>query len=80
MLTNRLRMFQNRVQSRIFGVERQEVTGGYRKLQNKELHNLYSLPDITGVIKSRRIRMVGNVTCVGNKRNAFTIFFKKNLN
>jgi hypothetical protein len=44
---HRLRTFENRVLRRIFGPKRDEVTGGRRKLHEKELHNLYSLPDIS---------------------------------
>jgi hypothetical protein len=36
-------MFENRVLTRIFGSKRDEVTGGWIKLHNEELHNLYSL-------------------------------------
>jgi hypothetical protein len=43
---HRLRVFENRVLSRIFGPKRDEVTGEWRKLHNEELHNLYSSPDI----------------------------------
>jgi hypothetical protein len=39
-----LRVFENRVLRRIFGPKRDEVTGGWRKLHNEELHNLYSSP------------------------------------
>jgi hypothetical protein len=49
----RLRVFENRVFRRIFGPERDEVTGEWRKLQNEELHGLYSSPTIVRVIKSR---------------------------
>jgi hypothetical protein len=42
----RLRVFENRVFRRIFGPERDEVTGEWRKLHSGELHNLYSSPDI----------------------------------
>jgi hypothetical protein len=38
---HRLRVFENRVLSRIFGPKRDEVTGEWRKLHNEELHNLY---------------------------------------
>jgi hypothetical protein len=50
---HRLRVFENRV-LRIFGSKRDEVTGGWRKLRNEELHNLYSSPIKT--IKSRIMR------------------------
>jgi hypothetical protein len=43
---NRLRVFENRVLRRMFGLKRDEVTGGWRKLHNEELHNLYSSPGI----------------------------------
>jgi hypothetical protein len=55
-------MFENRVLRRIFGPKRDEVTGGWRKLHNEELHNLYSSPSTIRVIKSRRIRRAGHVT------------------
>jgi hypothetical protein len=39
-------VFENRVLMRIFGSKRQEVAGGWRRLHNEELHNLYASPDI----------------------------------
>jgi hypothetical protein len=49
---NRLRVFENRVLRRIFGSsKREEVAGGWRRLYNEELHNLYASPNIIGVIK-----------------------------
>jgi hypothetical protein len=53
-------VFENRVLRRIFGQKRDEVTGGWRKQRNEELHNLYSSPNIIRMIKSRRIRWVGH--------------------
>jgi hypothetical protein len=50
----RLRVFENRVLRRIFGPKRDEMRGRWRKLHNEELHNLYSSPSITGMMKSRR--------------------------
>jgi hypothetical protein len=44
-------VFENRVLRRIFGPKRDEVTGGWRKLYNEELHNLYSSPSIVRMIK-----------------------------
>ena len=52
----RLRLFENRVLRRIFGPKRDEVTGEWRKLYNEELNDLYSLPNIVRVVKSRRMR------------------------
>jgi hypothetical protein len=56
-----LRVFENRVLRRVFGPKRDEIMGGCRKLHNEELHNLYSLPSIIRMIKSRRARWVGHV-------------------
>jgi hypothetical protein len=62
---NRLRVFENRVLRRIFGTKRDEVTGGWRKLHNEELHGLYSLPSIIRTIKARRMRWAGRVARMG---------------
>jgi hypothetical protein len=43
---HRFRVFDNRVLRRIFGSKREEVTGGWRKLHNEEIHNLLSSPNI----------------------------------
>jgi hypothetical protein len=56
-----LRVFENRVQRRIFGSKRGEVTGGLRQLHNEELHNLYSSPSTIRMITSRRVRWAGYV-------------------
>jgi hypothetical protein len=52
-------VFENRVLRRIFGPRRDEVMGNWRKLHNEELHNLYFLPNIMRMIKSRRMRGQG---------------------
>jgi hypothetical protein len=69
----RLRVFENRVLSRLFRPKRDEVTGDWKKLQNKELHSLYSSPNIFRVIKSRGMRWAGHVARMGDKRNAYKI-------
>jgi hypothetical protein len=56
---HRLRVFENRVPRRIFGPKRDDMTGGWRKLHNEGLHNLYSLKSIIRMIKSRRMRWSG---------------------
>jgi hypothetical protein len=54
-------VFENRVLRGVFGPKRDEVTGEWRKLHNEELNDLYSLPNIVRVVKSR-MRWVGHVT------------------
>jgi hypothetical protein len=54
---HRLRLFENRVLRRIFGPKRDEVTREWRKLLNKELRDLYSLPSIIRITKSKRMGM-----------------------
>jgi hypothetical protein len=58
---HKLRVFENRVLRRIFGPKRDGVKGGWRKLHNEELHNLYCSPSIIRIIKSRMIWFVANV-------------------
>jgi hypothetical protein len=68
---HRLRVFENRA-LRIFRPKRDEVTGGWRKLHNEKLHNLYSSSNIIRKIESRRI-CAGHVARMGAKRNAYRI-------
>jgi hypothetical protein len=62
---HRLRVCGNRVQRRIFGPKRKEVAGSWRRLYNEKLHNFYASPNIIRAIKSRRVRWVGHVACMG---------------
>jgi hypothetical protein len=61
-------VLENRVLRRIFGPERDEVTGDWRKLHKKELHNLYSSPNIIRIIRLRRVRWAGHVARMGRRR------------
>jgi hypothetical protein len=71
-------VFENRVLRRIFGPKRDLVTGGWRKLHNEELHNLYSSTSIIRIIKSvRRMRWAGHVARMGEKRNVFRLLVGK---
>jgi hypothetical protein len=58
-------VFENRVLRRIFGPKRDEVTGEWRKLHNKELYDLYSSPSIITIIKLKRMRWAGHVARMG---------------
>jgi hypothetical protein len=70
-------MFENRVLKRIFEPKRNGVMGGWRKLHNEELHNLYSLPSIIRTIKSRRMRWVSHVARMREKRNVYRLLVGK---
>ena len=72
----RLRVFESRVLRRIFGHKRDKVTGEWRKLC-KELNDLYSSPNIVQVIKSRRIRWLGHVSRMGEKRGIYRVLMGK---
>ena len=50
---HRLKVFENKVIRKIFGVKKDEITGEYKKLHNVELHELYSSPNIIRSLKSR---------------------------
>jgi hypothetical protein len=56
---------------------RDEVIGGWRKLRNGDLHNLYSSPSKIRVKNSRRMDWNGQVACIGEKRNAYTALVGK---
>jgi hypothetical protein len=70
-------VFENRVVRKLFASKRDEVTGGWRKLHNEEFHNLYSLPSIIRMIKSRRMRWSVHVAGMGEKFNAYRILVGK---
>ena len=61
----RVRVSENRVLRRIFGPKMDKVTGEWRKLHNAELNDLYSLPNIVRVVKSRRMRWAWQVARMG---------------
>jgi hypothetical protein len=73
-----MRISWNRVQRRIFGPQRDEVAGGWRRLQNEELHNLYNSPYMIREIKPRRLRWERHVACTWEMRN-YTKFLSGNM-
>jgi len=70
-------VFENRVLWRIIGPKRDEVTGGWRKLHNEELNDLYSSSNIIRVIKSRRMRWAGHVARMGESRGVYRVLVGK---
>jgi hypothetical protein len=62
---------------RIFGPERDEITGDWRRLHNSKLNDLYCSPDIVWVIKSRRMRWAGHVAHMRERRGAYRILIGK---
>jgi hypothetical protein len=74
---HRLRVFENRVLRRIFGPKKDELTGEWRKLHNEELRDLYSMPSIIRIIKSRSVRLAEHVARMREKRNAYRLLVGK---
>ena len=72
-----MKVFQNGVLRRIFGRRRDEVTVKWKKLQNEELNDLYSSPNIVRVIKSRRMRLEGNVVSMWERRVTYRMLVGK---
>ena len=62
---------------RVFGHKRDEVTGEWRKLHNEELNDLYSLPNIVRVVKSRRMGWAGHVARIGEDRGVHRVLVGK---
>jgi hypothetical protein len=74
---HKLTVFENRALRRIFGPKRGGVMGGWRKLHNEKLHNLYSSQSIIRIIKPRRMRWAGHVARMGEKRNVYMLLVGK---
>ena len=66
-------MFENKVLWKIFGAERDEITGEWRKLLKAELHALYSTRNIIRRLKTRRLRLAGHVPYMDQSRNAYGV-------
>jgi hypothetical protein len=70
----RLRVFENRVLRRIFGPQRYEAIGEWRRLRNEELYDLYYSANIIRVIESRRMGWAGHVACMGEEEKCIQGF------
>jgi hypothetical protein len=70
---HKLRVFENRVLRRIFEPKKDGVAGGWRKLYNEGLHNLYSSASKIRIIKSRRMRWAGHAARMGEKMNVYRL-------
>ena len=73
----RLRVFENKVLRKIFGANKDQITGQWRKLLNTELHVLYSSPNIIVNFKSKRLTWPGHVPRMGESRNVYKILLGK---
>ena len=74
---HRLRVLENMVLRAKFGPRRDDVTGEFRKLHNEELNDLYTSPNIVQVPKLKRMRQVGHVACMGERRGVYRVLVVK---
>ena len=70
-------MFENRVLRRIFGPERDGVTGEWRNLHNEEINDLYSSSNIVRLIKPTRMRWAGHVARMEEGRGVHKVLVGK---
>ena len=70
------KVVESRVLKRLYGIDRDEVTGELRKLHNEELHGLFS-PNIFRVMKSKRMRCAGHVARMGERRGVHRVLLGK---
>ena len=70
-------MFENKVLRKIFGANRNEITGEWRKLHNAKVYALYSSPNIIRNFKSRRLRWAGHVAGMEHSRNVYRVLVGK---
>jgi hypothetical protein len=74
---HKLKVFENRVLRKIFGLKMDEIRGVWRKLHTEDLPNLYSSPNVIKTIKARRMEWAGHVARMGEKRIAYRILVRK---
>jgi hypothetical protein len=72
-----MRVVVNRVLRRVFGAERDEVTGEWRNLHNEELNNLYCSPNILRMMKLRKIGLAGHLARIGERRGVYRVLVGK---
>jgi hypothetical protein len=70
-------VFENKGLRRIFRLKRDGVTGGWRKLHNEELQNLYSSTSIIKLLNWRKMRWAGHVARMGEKRKEYRLLVGK---
>jgi len=66
-------VFENKVVRRTFGLRSEEVIGGWRRLHDEEVHNLYAFPNVIRVVQSRRMRWAGHEAHMAEMRNSYIL-------
>jgi hypothetical protein len=72
---HRLKVSENRALKKIFGANRDEVTRDWSRFHNEELHYLqaYSSSNSIRMIKSRKIKWMGHMACMGERKGTYTV-------
>jgi len=73
----RLKVFENRVLRRIFGLEVHKITGEWKKIHNEEPKDLYCSPNVARMIKLRRMKWAGHVARIGESRDVYRVLIGK---
>jgi hypothetical protein len=68
---------ENRLLRWIFGAEKDEITWEWRRLHKEELNDLYCLPNIIWVIRSRRMEWTGHMARMGDRRDVYGVLVGK---
>jgi hypothetical protein len=75
-MEQRLRFYQDKMLRKILGPEKDEVKRERRRLYNKEIYDLYSSPNVIWVTNSKRMRRVGHIAHMGDRRGAKGFWWK----
>jgi hypothetical protein len=60
--------------AKLFALTREEVAGGWTKVHNEKLHDMHSSTNNIRIIKLKKMKWVGHLAHIGEKRNGYRVF------